>query len=117
MLTSLKKRMGWYVAAQSPQIPAPVSTVHAKNRSLMHVLAAEQIEDPKVNGQAFFCRDFEANVVKMNVAVFRRILDQVSHDPPVARNVYGLAVREDRAPPYLALCFVLEGARYTTRCH
>jgi len=69
ILTSLKKRAGWYIAAK---IPARISVVHARNCAAMHVLAAQQIEKTDVHGKAFFCRDFEDNVVEMNVECFTK---------------------------------------------
>lgn len=69
ILTSLRKRAGWYIAAK---IPARISVVHARNCAEMHVLAAEQIAKNSVHGKAFFCRDFEDNVVDMNVTCFTK---------------------------------------------
>lgn len=37
----------------------------------MHLLAAEKIEQSAVHGHSFFCRDFEANVVDMNLFAYR----------------------------------------------
>lgn len=61
------QRQGYYVTAR---VPATISTTHAKNCALMHVMAAEQIANPQVNGHSFFCRDFEANVVEMALEAF-----------------------------------------------
>jgi len=61
------KRSGCYVTAK---VPANISTTHARNCALMHVMAAEQIARPEVHGRAFFCRDFEANVVEMALEAF-----------------------------------------------
>ena len=61
------QRQGYYVTAR---VPATISTTHARNCALMHVMAAEQIANPKVNGHSFFCRDFEANVVEMALEAF-----------------------------------------------
>lgn len=61
------QRQGYYVTAR---VPATISTTHGRNCALMHVMAAEQIDNPQVNGHAFFCRDFEANVVEMALEAF-----------------------------------------------
>ena len=61
------QRSGYYVTAR---VPATISTVHPQNCALMHVMAAEQIAKPDVHGHAFFCRDFEANVVEMALEAF-----------------------------------------------
>lgn len=62
------QRSGYYVTAH---IPATISTVHPKNCALVHVLAAEQISKPDVHGQCFFSRDFEDNVVSMNLEAMK----------------------------------------------
>ena len=61
------QRRGYYVTAR---VPATISTTHARNCALMHVMAAEQIGSAQVHGHAFFCRDFEANVVEMALEAF-----------------------------------------------
>jgi len=60
-------RRGHYVTAK---VPATLSTVHAKNCAHAHLLAAERAERADVGGRPFFVRDFEANVVEMNLECF-----------------------------------------------
>ena len=62
------QRSGYYVTAR---VPATISTVHPQNCALMHVMAAEQISKEGVHGAAFFCRDFEDNVVAMALEAFQ----------------------------------------------
>ncbi|CAK0799305.1 unnamed protein product [Prorocentrum cordatum] len=63
-----ESRGGYYVGAK---LPAIFPTVHGGNCARMHVMAAEKIEQSDVHGQAFFCRDFEANIVDMTLHAFR----------------------------------------------
>lgn len=60
-------RRGHYVTAK---VPATLSTVHAKNCALAHLRAAERADKADVGGKPFFVRDFEANVVEMNLECF-----------------------------------------------
>ena len=62
------QRGGYYVTAK---VPATISTTHATNCALMHIVAAEQLGKTGVHGNSFFCRDFEANVVEMALEAFK----------------------------------------------
>jgi nucleoside-diphosphate-sugar epimerase len=62
-----RKRRDYYVTAR---VPSNISTVHPKNCALAQIAAAERICLEGVGGTAFFCRDFEANVIDMALEVF-----------------------------------------------
>ena len=64
------QRGGYYVTAK---VPARLSTVAAKNCALAHLRAAERAGRADVGGHAFFVRDFEANVIEMNLQCFRSL--------------------------------------------
>lgn len=61
------QRAGYYIGSK---VPARLSTVDSKNCAFAHIRAAERIEHKEVGGNAFFIRDFEANVVDMTVQCF-----------------------------------------------
>eukprot|EP00656_Telonema_subtile_P020483 TRINITY_DN21604_c0_g1_i1.p1 TRINITY_DN21604_c0_g1~~TRINITY_DN21604_c0_g1_i1.p1 ORF type:complete len:356 (+),score=78.95 TRINITY_DN21604_c0_g1_i1:121-1188(+) len=64
-LVQSRARSGHYVTAQ---VPARISCVSPSNCARAHILAAQKADT--VSGQAFFIRDFEANVVEMNIKSF-----------------------------------------------
>merc|ERR1712159_242462 len=60
-------RGGHYIACR---IPAKISCVNPSNCARAHILAWQKRE--AASGKAFFIRDFDANVVDMNINAFAK---------------------------------------------
>ena len=98
-----------YITAK---VPSTLSTVHPHNCALAHVLAAERIDRSDVGGHAFFVRDFEANVVDMNVESFKNT--DIKPTLISLRLAYGMAWMLDLIDRLLHLIWALFGRTYRT---
>ena len=111
MLTSAE-RAGYYVTAK---VPATISTVHPRNAALLHVRAAEQLARPEVHGHAFFCRDFEDNVIGMALRAF-----EGTGIKPLLLPLwlaYAMAWLLDLVERVLIWCYAVCGAKRVTPSH
>ena len=104
-----KQRSDRYVSAR---VPAKISSVHPRNAALAHLLAAEQIEHPSVNGCCFFIKDFDANVVEMALDAFSRTPIQPLMLP--LQLAYSLAWMLDRCDRLVHWWAGLWGREHTT---
>lgn len=103
------ERKGYYVTAKPPAV---ISSVHPRNAALMHVMVAEQIVKPDVHGTAFFCRDFEDNVVSMTSASLASTPVKLVLLPWMV--AYAIAVVMDRVERFLIWLYRLFGLKRVT---